>query len=338
MDAPVFQRHAWARIWLDHLGRQKTPFLIVNGDPINAILPLVKSNQAPSLFPLKWLGHGVSDYLGPLAADPERVRELVLGFSQSVPHWGGGLFQSIDLSDRLNRAFFDSLGSSTRSRPYEECPIIDTTGSWDEFLASKTSKFRTNHKRMLRKVNGLGELCVSRAEPAEALFAEMLEVERNSWKWSDGSAFLRNPATRSFMKSILLESQLPVELWTCRVDGELGGFAICFTTGSCRQYYLPSFRQDFWGLGVFLMAHLIELSCSQDDIKEFDFLRGDESYKIPWSTGSRWVHDVVAPGGGFLGRASATVISARWRLAESEVLRDARTQIITRWGALIHRK
>ena len=338
MDAPVFQRHAWARIWLDHLGRKETPVLIVNGDPINAIFPLVKSDRAPGLLPLKWLGHGVSDYLGPLSAQPEAARELVLSFRQSMPHWGGCLLQSIDLSGAVNRSFVDSLGPRTLSRPYEECPVINTAGSWDEFLKSKTSKFRTNYKRMLRKVNGLGEIHVSRAKPDEALFSEMLEVERNSWKWSDGSAFLRGPATRSFMRSILLESRLPVEVWACRVDDQLGGFAICFTTEKCRQYYLPSFRKDFWGLGVFLMAHLIELSCRDTGIQEFDFLRGDEAYKIPWSTGSRWVHDVVVPGDGLLGRAPAAAIAARWKLAESERLRKVRTQMIGRWGALIHRK
>lgn len=338
MDAPVFQRHAWARIWLDHLGYKKTPVLLVNGDPINAICPLVRSNGGRRLLPLQWIGHGVSDYLGPLAADPESAGELALGFIQRMSHLGGGMFQSIDLATRLNRAYIDSLGPRILSRPYEQCPVIDTTGSWNDFLSSKPSKFRTNYKRMLRKVNGLGEIRISRAEPDESLFLEMLEVERNSWKWSDGSAFLRDPKTRSFMRSILLEAQLPVEVWTCRVDDQLGGFAVCFTTAKCRQYYLPSFRKDFWGLGVFLMASLIELSCSQEGIQEFDFLRGDEAYKIPWSTGSRWVHDVVVPGGGVLGRAPAALIAARWKLAESEMIRKARTQIIARWGALIYRK
>jgi len=213
-----------------------------------------------------------------------------------------------------------STASTTR------CPVVATRGSWEDYLKTRKRKFRANLKRAIRRVGEQGTVEVERTVADAALFEEMIEVERESWKWAGGLAYLKPARDRGFLRDVLLESRVEHELWTCRIDRSLAGFALVFPSVHVRHYYLPSFRSRFSDAGSFLLGEIVRESFSSK-YEELDLLRGDESYKLAWATHQNAVHEIAAAGRSPLGPIAREVLRARWTVARSDRLRALRTRI-----------
>jgi CelD/BcsL family acetyltransferase involved in cellulose biosynthesis len=321
-DLPPFQTYGWARAWLRHLGEGAEPWILLAGDPVAALLPLVLK-RVRGVRVLGLLGEGVSDYLGLLPHDRGAEFAAAIGkrLSQETRRFDLLNFRGFHSTDGVRSELLEALGRPAAQRLYERCPHVDTSGDWKEYLGTRRKKFRANLKRAARRVEAHGEVEVAREAATPELFAEMLEVERESWKWEHGTAYLSAPAKYAFMQEVILEGRVRHELWTCRVAGVLAGFAVVFTDDRTRHYYLPSFRSRFTDAGTFLLGEIVRDSF-ESPFSEFDFLQGDESYKLAWATGEQAVHHLVAAGRGPVGWASLLVLRARWSLARSERLRQ----------------
>jgi CelD/BcsL family acetyltransferase involved in cellulose biosynthesis len=315
---PAFQRLAWARAWLRHLGGSGTACLLLGEGPEPFLWPLVRRRHGAARV-LTLLGDGVSDYLGPVGpvAPTHAIRALLGALDRLRPR--------VDLID-LRSLVLDEPALALARRPargasfervFERCPLIDTTGSWDDFLRSRKKKFRANLKRAARRAQSAGENRISLAEATPSLLAELDAVERESWKWANGTAYFRSPARKAFLEEVLLDPAIPSEIWVSRVEDELAGFAVVFRAGATRHYYLPSFRTRFSDVGTHLLGEIVRASFD-DDVAEVDLLQGDEGYKMAWATGERAVHEWVASTTGLRGRMAAGAVRLRWRLARSE--------------------
>jgi CelD/BcsL family acetyltransferase involved in cellulose biosynthesis len=326
-DSPVFQTYGWSRAWLEAIGSGCEPRLIVAGDPPAAVLPLAR-RRLMGVSVLTLMGHGVSDYLGPITADPDLGATLADGLREERKRVDLVHLQGPCEAAPATASFLGSLPTSSRRRDYERCPLVDTTADWDAYLKTRQTKFRTNLKRTIRKVGELGVIRTGTETPSKELFEEMLEVERASWKWNKGLAFTRNPVTREFLRGVLLDQELAIELWTCRIDDRLAGFGVVMRTARARHYYLPSYREDAWGVGTYLLAEIIKKSCNSD-CDEFDFLQGDESYKFAWATHEQTVLEIAIPGRFPVGGLAVAGLDFRWRLARSERLQTLRGRVLT---------
>lgn len=321
-----FQRLAWARAWLATVGRDCDPWLLTWGSPCAAILPLVRVRRR-GLRLVRLLGHGASDYLGslPLEAPVEAFAAFGARLRDTAREFDLLDLQSLYADETRRRALTAALGRPFAERVYERCPVIDTTGTWSDYLASRRKKFRANLKRAERRIAAHGTVEIARERPTPELFEEMLAVERDSWKWGAGSAFLRDTRQRRLLYAAMVEDRLPCELWTLRVNRTLGGFAVVFVEGDVRYYYLPSFRARLSDAGSQLLAAVVR-DTFDGAFREFDFLRGDEAYKLAWSHRERDVHQIAAAGGTLLGPFALAAVRARWRLARSPRLHALRAR------------
>lgn len=331
---PPFQTLAWARAWLRHYGVGAVPCLVCVDAPQPMIVPLVFTRAGPFRV-LRLLGSGPSDYLGPLAARLDadawsRVGALLRPLLGEVDRLE---LDSVALTSEECSAFSRAVGRPSIDRVYERCPAIDTTGDWESFLRGRSKRFRANWKRTERQAVSHGETSLAREPVSPRLFDECIEVERDSWKWERGLAFLREPRSREFIRDALLEAAIPHELFTCRIDGQLAGFAVVFRSARRRYYYLPSFRERFPGVGGHLLGHVVKDSFDSD-CEEFDFLRGDEGYKLAWSTHVRDVHQIVVAGRGLRGRVARGLVDLRWRLARSARLHAWRERWLVRTSGI----
>lgn len=317
----AFQRFAWARAWVAHLGANTTPALAIAGDPPVAILPLA-ARRAGGIKVLGLLGEGVTDLLGtvPLDAPAEAYRAIGASLRTGRPSWDLLDWRSLAASPSQRAGLAQGLGRALITRTYERCPYIETAGTWGRFLASRSRSFRKDLKKAERRVLEKGEAAVLREEPSAELFEEFVEVERDSWKWAGGRALLRRPDTRSFLREVLLNEEIAPALWTLRVGGKLAGFATVLQHGDRRLYYLSSFRQDFPKAGAFLMAAIVR-ECFSSSANRFDFLQGDQSYKLAWCDGEDAVHEIAAAGSSLIGAPALLALRARWHLARSARLR-----------------
>ncbi|MCC6641558.1 MAG: GNAT family N-acetyltransferase [Deltaproteobacteria bacterium] len=326
----AFQRSAWANAWVEHLGAESEPLLVLVGDPPLAILPLAL-RRIGGVRVLGLLGEGVSDLLGtaPLDAPADVYRAIgacLRGFSA---RWDLLDWKSLAADREQRAALADGLGRRIVARVYEHCPFIETSGTWERYLASRNRSFRKDLKKAERRLHQRGRVSVGREMPSASLFDDFVAVERDSWKWAEGRALLRDPRTRAFLRAVLLDQDVAQEIWTVRVNDSLAGFAVILSQGNRRLYYLSSFRAQFPKAGAFLMAEIIR-GCFAGSADRFEFLQGDQSYKLAWCQGEDTVYEIAAAGSSPVGLVALAAVRARWRLARSERLRRWRELAVTR--------
>lgn len=329
---PPFQRLAWARAWLDHLGGAVTPWLVAVEGARPALWPLFVHRRG-GLRRVGLIGEGVSDYLGPIGdagASLHAVTDLLL---RRAPRFDVLDLRGVALPDEARKTLLEELGPRARERLYERCPVVDTRGSWESYLGTRKKKFRANLKRALRRVSEQGEPAVARERASEPLLGELEAVERESWKWANGTAYFKVGPRRAFLRHVLADPEIASEIWTCRVAGELAAFAVVFPSGQTRLYYLPSFSARFSDAGSYLLGEIIRESC-ESPFQEVDLLQGDEGYKMAWATSERAVYEVSAPGSSAVAPAAAAALAARWRLARSARARQLHARLVAWRGRL----
>lgn len=323
LDAPVFQRPEWARIWLEHLGRGAEPVLLIREGPDPFVWPLVAERVGPYRT-LRSLGEGVSDYLGPLAGKPrDAVERSIDPLARAAGALGHVDLKSLRLDDDCLAALATGMRGSAH-RVYERCPFIRTEGTFASYLEGRKKKFRANWKRTVRRTEAHGKVEFGVEPFDEALFAQLESVERESWKWAEGTAYLCHPGRRSFLRSVLGDGAIASEIWTCRIDGALAAFAVSFRSRRVRHYYLPSFRNRFSDVGTYLLGRIAETTFDSG-LSELDLLQGDEAYKLAWATDERPVYELAAPGP--LGWPAVLALRARWRMANSSRIRALRERM-----------
>ena len=325
LDVPVFQGPAWARTWLEHLGGHAEPWIVVCEGPDPFVWPLAVTRNGPFRV-LRSLGEGVSDYLGPIGANPrEAVRQTAAHLAGAAAGIGYIDLKCVALPTADSLELLRAGLRGVTHRVYERCPFLRTDGTFASYLEGQKKKFRANWKRTVRRTEEQGKVEIGIAAFDDDLFAEIESVERESWKWAAGSAFLSDRGRRDFLRSVLSQPALGSEIWTCRIDGELAAFAVAFTTRTTRHYYLPSFRSRYSDVGTYLLGRIAEATFASD-LGELDLLQGDESYKLVWATGERPVYEIAAPVSGALGWPAVVALRARWRLAESPHARALRAR------------
>ncbi|MGH7278662.1 MAG: GNAT family N-acetyltransferase, partial [Candidatus Rokuibacteriota bacterium] len=70
-------------------------------------------------------------------------------------------------------------------------PHIALTGSWDDFLREKSQRFRKTCRNVDNRLQRAGTIAIEEhrdVDPAGRLFAELMEVSRQSWKAPEGVA------------------------------------------------------------------------------------------------------------------------------------------------------
>ncbi len=331
-DVPPFQTWGWARAWLAHLGGDGEPWLALVGEPAAGLLPLVL-RRVRGLRILSLMGHGTSDYLGPLGSAREPAALFAIGrMLRSHAHRFDLVdFLSLQADDAQRAALKDGLGGRASERVYERCPYLRIAGTWEQYLAARSTRQRKHIKQFTRRLES-AEVAVGIEAATPAVFAELVEVERSSWKWEQGLSALRDPRRQAFLHELLTTNAVRHELWTYREKSRLDAFAIVLRGLHTRFYYLPTHRADSPGVGNLLLLALLRDSFASG-IREFDFLQGDEAYKSKWANAERFAHQLVAAGGGLLAAPALAVTRGRWWLARSTRLRRLRTRWLTRFAA-----
>jgi CelD/BcsL family acetyltransferase involved in cellulose biosynthesis len=327
-DATPFQTWGWARSWLAHLGDGGEPWLALVGEPAEGLLALVV-RRVRGLRILSLIGHGTSDYLGPLGAARAPAALRAIGATLRAHARGFDLVDLLSLyaDDAQRAALAEGIGRS-HERLYERCPFVRLEGSWDQYLASRSTRQRKHIKQFAKRLES-PELAVACEPATAAVFDELVEVERGSWKWEQGLSALRQPARQAFLRALLTQNAVRHELWTLRERGRIAAFAIVLRGERTRYYYLPTHRGDAPGAGNLLLLALLRDSFATG-VAEFDFLQGDETYKGKWANAERCAHQLVAAGGGLLGGPALAAVRGRWWLARSPRLRRWRTRWLTR--------
>ncbi len=291
--ATAFQSPQWLFAWWKYFAdkRELCVFTAHRNGNLVGIAPLcIDSVVEGGIIEARFIGSGISDYL-----------DFVLADTQSS-EIAGAMLDAIFASTHLDVLTLESLPADspvlrTPSRfdsvvvPQDVCPVLTLKSpnrADPSFDTEALRKFRYYRRRLERT----GECVIEAAGPQSfpTFFDALLRLHRERWSLRAELGVLNNSSItqlhREVASQFLEEGNLRLHLLT--LDGHAAAAFYGFHHARKTMYYLGGFSPEFKHLnvGTVIVGDAIERA-AQEGASEFDFLRGDESYKYAWGATNR---------------------------------------------------
>lgn len=348
-NAPPFLSWAWMTAWHAAFGQHLTPriFCAREAGRLVGLLALGEGEQRMLGLRLRRLaflgeGEGGADYLDVLTL-PGREREVAEAICCHLSCKSS--FDVIELhamaadspSLPIFAQRFNQAGCSRRFLPGEVCPQIELADTWDEVL--KASHRATNFKRRLsylRKLDGFERRVMTAPEEARAAFDRFLFLHEQRWAAQGGSDAMGRQVVRNFhrdaVERLAREGLLRFEeLW---IEGECRASLYSMECGGRFYYYQTGCDQEWTkrSVGLVLLGLSIE-DAVQRGLKVYDLLRGSETYKFDWATGTRRLVTLQVTGCSLAAVlfTAHSKLRAAAREAVRELLPESTIELLRRW-------
>ncbi|MFH1331460.1 MAG: GNAT family N-acetyltransferase [Actinomycetota bacterium] len=315
--ASPFLTWAWVGAWRRTLGAGHSLAVVAARHPgdgsLLGLAPFaVEDRRAPG-----GLKYRALVFLGSGPAAPDHLDLMVLRGWEGVvaaPLWGavlrrtrpdladldglraGGLLEALTLRRRADRRRF------AETIP---CPYLPLPSTWEEYEAGLGRNLRQNLRRYARRLEEeapgpVTRRLVVRPEEVDPTLDDLARLHQQvrsargqagAFRSADLNAF-HHLAARRFLEAGRLR------LHRLDVGGTAVAVIYCVRQGDVVSFYTTGYDSAYarFGPGRALMAHAIGAAIAEG-AAEFDFLRGDETYKDQWGTRLRHDSRVVLPTG-----------------------------------------
>jgi CelD/BcsL family acetyltransferase involved in cellulose biosynthesis len=221
-----------------------------------------------------------------------------------------------------------------------DSPVLLMPNGWEAAYEAKTaSKKRALHRRRLRQLADLGAVTWTRARTPEEVGTELghaFEIHARRWQGRpDGSTFGQAEA-HGFHRAAAraLAQQDAIRILTLRIDDRPVAFHYAFLLGSTMYLHRLAFDPELarFSPGQVTLLRAIA-DASAEGVRRYEFLGGNERYKLELADGLEPLHQVIGMPHGVLAhvatRALLLGINTRLRLKENEKLHHLYLQGLT---------
>ena len=294
VGATFFQSLEWLESYWNHFGRDRKLRILIASDqdrPIG-IVPLVVSREATKVGSIRVLTYPLHDwgsFYGPIGPDPATTLKAALAHvARSRPDWDVMELRWVSPEDAaagITERAMQEAGLQAYKTVWNRTAMIDIEGTWDEYLAGRSRKWRRNTRRWERELAEQGPVTYLRYRPKGTAFGEddprwdlydaCEDIARRSWQGSSlTGTTLSHESVRTFLRDVHARAAergaLDVNL--LYVDGEPAAFAYSYHFhGSVYGLRLGyDAGRSKAGLGNVLYARMIQDS----------FGRGDRAYDL----------------------------------------------------------
>jgi CelD/BcsL family acetyltransferase involved in cellulose biosynthesis len=291
VDPTPFQSFEWQATWWRHHGSGRLWVLAAydNGVMVG-LMPLhITRYRGTPLRQVRFLGAPLSDFQEILAAPgfETAARDAFVTHLRDQAHrW--------DFCDFADQRMGTSLTSGEMPNGlrrllvhHRVCPYIPLGDSWDGLLKRLSKNTRSNLGRRRRQIQKQfrAEYDVATAETLAPAMEELFRLHNARWRRRGVAGAFAGARKQAFHHEVAQQfvERGWLRLHRLRLDGETRAAFYCFQLGARVYYYLSGFDVAFgkYSIGNVLMAQAIERAIG-DGAREFDFLRGDETYKLAW--------------------------------------------------------
>jgi CelD/BcsL family acetyltransferase involved in cellulose biosynthesis len=290
-DRTPFSLHAWYSAWWDGYGADRELRLctVWEGAELVGLMPLCERGGR-----LETMANEESCVVRPLARDADALR--LLAEAIAAARYDLLEIRRLPEHEQAVEAFSAAAREAGRwsiVEPDITSPIVDTTGTREEYRSATRGKWHKNLRRLHRKLLREHDAEVKVIEPPVDLDAEISEgiaVESSGWKREAGSAILSRPENEAYYRSLARRFHERGELRpsTIRIDGRL----IAWDLGILHRNRLYSpkagYLEEFRALAPGLIIELATIErCFELGIEAHELLGADEEYKLRFSTSVR---------------------------------------------------
>lgn len=303
-DRQFFLTPTWATTWLRWAAPAVTPHVLVARDGAGAVVGVLPLARRGRTLELAGAAEG-ADHLDVVAA-PGRASEVAEGFLahlEALPPdgWARLVLRHVAEDGALRHA----VRARRWRLPYREamatvCPFVAVAGTYDDYLKRFSAKHRGNLRRQVRAWRDDPTVTVARVtDPAAAADAIDVVMALHAKRFAArgaATAFAGESIRRlhrALAPALAAEGRLSIV--TLRAGGvpvaahygfRFGGRLLHFQGG-----FDPAFRDR--SPGTALTTMVLEDDVFGGGLTEYDFLDGDEAYKLSLSTGVRRLYDLV---------------------------------------------
>lgn len=334
-EAGVFNSWEWLYSWHRRIGHEYSLYIFTarNGQgKLVGVMPLCMEQRRAlghTVRRLAFLGETevCGDFLD-MVAQPEQHAEVVRAFAAFLQEEQGA-WDVLDLADidsqsptvALLQSSFAGPSYKTELRPGEVCPRITFAedATFDSFI--RLSGRRENYMRRRKWLEKQPGFSIDRAEDPVSLavpFSEFLRLHSLRWAEDGGSDGIRGPEVEAFHRdaTLLLAERKKLQLFTMRIEGKAVATLYGLRHGDTFSYYQAG-RDPDWNsksVGMVLLAETFKM-CIESGVIVYDFLRGEEAYKMDWSNNERHLVGlrILSHGG-----------SGKWLEREEDLSKSAR--------------
>lgn len=291
--ATPFQRPEWLLPWWDHFGSGEMLVLAFrNSGRLVGHAPLF-IHPWQGRRQVTFIGNGITDYLG-LAALPKFASDCAAKVFDTIAdaqdQWDVCDWQDLDSDSPLLKIDRESLEASRM--PHTDCRYLELAGDPDEFDAALPHGLRRTLRRCTHRFWQEGDLHFQTTKTAdESLIETLFDLHQRRWEADGGpQSMLESKHAQSFVTSALqnFSERGRVRLYSAHWQDRVIAM-ICGIRDGDRLYgYLTGFDPSLSrnSPGSLLLNYAIR-SAMDEGAKVWDFLRGDEPYKMVWGAKAR---------------------------------------------------
>lgn len=334
-EAGVFNSWEWLYSWHRRIGHSYSLYILTARSDIGelvGVMPLCMEQRrvlGRIVRRLAFLGETevCGDFLD-VVAKPEQHAGVVRSFAAFLQEEQRA-WDVLDLADMDSQSptvailqdSFAGPAYKTELRPGEICPRI--TFSEDATFSSfiGLSGRRENYMRRRKWLEKQPGFSIDKIEdPAflAAPFKEFLRLHSLRWASEGGSDGIRGPEVEAFHRdaTLLLAERNKLQLFTMSIEGRMVAAVYGLRHGDTFSYYQAG-RDPDWNsksVGMVLLAETFKM-CIESGVRVYDFLRGEEAYKLDWSNSERHLAGL---------RISLHSGSGKWLEREEDLLNSTR--------------
>jgi CelD/BcsL family acetyltransferase involved in cellulose biosynthesis len=344
-----FRSAAWLLAWWHHFSEGKLlhVYTVWRGASLVGLLPTYRVQTPLGGWQIRLLGDSIvdSDYLG-MVANREHATEVARSLAHTLVCAEDDLeFDGLEAGDvmlgALERAAAE-VGASLSRTALAPCPFVSIhdAGEYGAWLAARPNRvgprLAASQRWLAKQPAGHIEV-LSREEDVLAAADAFWRLHHARWAAQGGSDAVYDTETAAFHTTSLraLARRGWARLYLVYVDGQPRAGLYGFELGGRFSYYQggfdPSLRQRSLGM---VALHAALQDAFERRFVEFDFLRGDETYKRLYSRTSRELVRINVASG-TRGRASFTAY--RTRAAARRVLRGVVPPNVVQWVRRLQR-
>jgi CelD/BcsL family acetyltransferase involved in cellulose biosynthesis len=243
---------------------------------------------------LTLLGNGISDRLDILAAPMEAQAVAAAAFhhiERSQAMWDVCDFRDVPGHSPLLATPL-SVGKEDVIEPEEPCPAVRLRPGRATVVDGLPPTRRHDLRRCARGLCKLGIVEFSCASPhnRQLYLAELFRLHQARWHGRTGIGVLQGQRLLRFHEMVTSEliRKNMVRLHLLALDGQAIAAHYELRTRDNAFSYIHGFDPNFasWSPGRILLAHVLE-QARREGIRQFDLLRGRETYKYEWGAKDR---------------------------------------------------
>lgn len=295
--ATPFQRPEWLLSWVEAFSPENIRAVEVrSGNRLVGFAPLLIYPRGHERV-LAFMGGAVSDYLD-LLVDPQYERQAVIEIARVLR--GLHEWTTLDLTDLSARSVLLRTKLAGIATAHDNCSALYLPKSREELLRLLSKSQRANLRNARSRIQraGGGQVALATIETLPEFLEDLFQLHTSRWAVAGKPGVLADGGVRTFhhISAPRLLKRGLLRLYRLRLEQRT--IAVVYTlfeqgTVFC---YLQGYDQEFAHLspGTHLMFAVME-DAVRADMRKFDFLRGEETYKRHWRAEVEVTHRIQLP-------------------------------------------